>query len=105
MESDQFPDESNLFGCVTHPEGPKSVANLFAQHGWHVRKCSWTDYEVRCEFADLVIESQNPVLIHGPVADLLTNLPRIVEPLATAGVPYSIEGYNAKRELIRHVRG
>jgi hypothetical protein len=100
-----WPDESNLFGSLQTALSRERVAGLFASFGWEARKCSWTDYEVVCDFAELVIESENPILIHGPVADLLANLPRIIEPLARAGVAYSLECYDENRGLIYHARG
>jgi hypothetical protein len=100
-----FPDESNLFGSLQTSLSREQVARLFAPFGWEIRRCGWTDYEVHCDFAELVIEGENPVLIHGPVADLLANLPRIIEPLAVAGVPFSLECYDANRELIHHACG
>jgi len=100
-----FPDEPNLFGSLETPLTWEWVAKLFAPFGWVVRKCSWTDYEVYCDFAELVIESENPILIHGPVTDLFANLPRIIKPLSHAGVSYSLECYDENRELVHHARG
>jgi hypothetical protein len=109
VEAHDIPDGSNLYGALDTTLPPERVARLFAPFGWAVRRCTWTDYELTCDWAELVIEreSQSPhhLLIHGPVADLPTNLPRIIEPLAAAGVPYSLECYNAERELIHHARG
>ena len=56
---------SNLFGELDTTWPKERVAGLFAPFGWEVRKCSWTDYEVYCDFAELVIEGENPILIHG----------------------------------------
>jgi hypothetical protein len=96
---------SNLFGELDTTLPKEQVARLFAPFGWTVRKSSWTDYMVRCDFAELVLDCDHPILIHGPVADLLANLPRIIEPLAAAGVAYSLECYDENRELIHHARG
>lgn len=103
------PDESNLFGSLDTARTPEWVARLFSPFGWSVRKCSWTDCEVACDFGELVIErdSGGPrrLLIHGAVADILDNLPKIIEPLAGASVPYSLECYDENRDLIHHARG
>jgi hypothetical protein len=96
---------SNLFGEIDTTLPKEQVARLSGPFGWEVRKSSWTDYEVRCDFAELVLDCDNPILIHGPVADLLANLPCVIEPLAAAGIAYSLECYNANRELIHHARG
>jgi hypothetical protein len=109
VDPPSLPDTSNLFGSLDSALPPERVANLFAYRGWQVRRCSWTDYEVTCEFAELVIEpsssKSNCVLIHGAVADVVANLPRIVEPLASAEIPYFLECYDEKFELIHHARG
>lgn len=67
------------------------VADLYRGLGWTVRKSSWSDYEVICPFAELVIEADNPVLLHGPMASLGNNVDRILAPLREAGVRYSAE--------------
>jgi hypothetical protein len=100
-----FPDESNLFGSLETSLTRERLATLFASFGWKVRKCSWTDYEVCSDIAELVIEGENPILIHGPVADLLANHPRIIDPLSHAGVSYSLECYDENRELVHLARG
>jgi hypothetical protein len=104
-----LPDTSNLFGSLDTGFAPARVAQLFAFRGWEMRKCSWTDYEVTCEVAELVIKASsgkpNCVLIHGAAADVVANLPQIVEPLARAGIPYSFECYDQAFELIHHARG
>ncbi|MBP3961071.1 hypothetical protein J8F10_38105 [Gemmata sp. G18] len=109
MDGPALPDESNVFGSLHTSRSPEFVARAFARSGWDVRKCSWTDYEITCEFAELVIERSavepEYVLIHGSVADVRANLPRVTEPLAAAGIPYSLECYNAERDLIHHARG
>lgn len=99
-EPPDIPGWSNLFGSVRTDKTPEQVAALFGAAGWRVRRCSWADYEVFSPFAELVIEARNPVLVHGPVADVLGNVGRITGPLAGAGLGYSFECYDGDRNLI-----
>jgi hypothetical protein len=96
----ELPDRTNFYSSVRTELGPEAVARLFAPPVWTVRKCSWTDYEAISEFAEVVIESSNPVLVHGPVADVTVNGVRVVEPLAAAGLSGSFECYDDADALI-----
>ena len=89
-----LPDRSNFFGSIHTRLAPEDVARLFAPRGWAVRKCSRTDYRLVSGFAELVIEFGDPVLIHGPVADVSANCHRVVEPLAAAGLSGTFECYD-----------
>jgi hypothetical protein len=62
----ELPGYTNFYCSVDAHRGPEELAPLFAQPDWRVRKCSWTDYEARSDFAEVVIESSGPVLVHGP---------------------------------------
>jgi hypothetical protein len=79
-------------------------ARLFERLGWRVRKCSWTDYEIRSPFAELVIEAESPILLHGPVAEVEANVGQILAPLREAGVGYTAECYSAGGDLLREFR-
>jgi hypothetical protein len=71
---------------------------------WSVRKCSWTDFEVTSPFAELVVEAESPILMHGPVADVESNVDRILAPLRAAGVADTAECYDAGGEMLREWR-
>ncbi|MDY3556514.1 hypothetical protein R5W24_005680 [Gemmata sp. JC717] len=109
MDRPPLPHTANLFGWLDTNLPPGQAARLFAYRGWEMRKCSRADYEVACEVAELVIEAAssgpNGVLVHGAVADVVANLPRLIAPLARAGIAYSFECYDERFELIHHVRG
>jgi hypothetical protein len=53
-----------------------------------------------CSYAELVIESQNPILMHGLVADAMSNIAKIIAPLEHAGVGYSVECYDEHGALL-----
>jgi hypothetical protein len=99
-----FPDESNFFSSLKTGLSRCQVADLYAPLGWRIRKCSWTDYEIEIAWADLVIEAESPILMHGPVADVLVNADRILAPLRAAGVAYSAECYDEARNLLREIK-
>jgi hypothetical protein len=96
----ELPDRTNFYSSVQTGMQPGEIARLFAPPVWRVRKCSWTDFEAISEFAEVVIESSNPVLLHGPVADVTVNGQRIVEPLVAAGLSGSFECYDEANALI-----
>ena len=68
------------------------------------RRCGWTDYEVIGPFAELVIEAESPILLHGPVADVQENADHILATLRDAGVAYTAESYDAGGGLLRKYR-
>lgn len=64
----------------------------------------WTDYEVVSAFAELVVEAESPILLHGPVDDVESNADRILAPLRAAGVADTAECYGVSGELLREWR-
>ncbi len=101
---DDIPDSSNFFASLHTSLSRRRVAGLFARLGWSVRKCSWTDYEIRSPFAELVIEAESLILMHGPVAEVEINANRILVPLRHAGVRYAAECYSAGNDLLQEFR-
>jgi hypothetical protein len=101
---DGLPDGSNLFATVHAAAGAEAVARAYARAGWTVRACGWTEWEARCAFAELVVEGTDPVLVHGPVADVVANAERAVAPLREAGIPFRAECYDADGALLAELR-
>jgi hypothetical protein len=93
-----IPDTSNFFSSLQTSLSREQVARLYGAMGWQVRKCSWVDYEVISDWAELVIEAEGPILMHGPVADLPTRAEEIVAPLRVAGVSFTAECYGPEPE-------
>lgn len=96
----ELPGLTNICCSVQTALRPEAIAKRFAPPVWRVRKCSWTDFEAVSDFAEVVIESSNPVLVHGPVADVTVNSLRVVEPLIAAGFSGSFECYDESDVLI-----
>ena len=78
----ELPDGANFFSSLETSLSRKQIAALFERQGWDVSKAGWEEYEVQSNFAELIIEAEKPVLIHGPVADVLENGPKIVDILS-----------------------
>ena len=66
-----------------------------------VEKCGWDEFEMSCDWAELVLEADSPVLMHGAVADVQKNAERLLAPLREAAIGYSAECYGESGELIR----
>lgn len=62
------------------------IAQLYGALGWEVRKCSWFDYEISSDWAELTIEAESPIFMDGGVADLATHAEELVAPLRQAGI-------------------
>lgn len=80
-----IPDTSNFYSSLHTHFTQERIAGLFRQAGWEVRKTGWYDFEVTCSWAELVIEAENPILLHGCVADVETNAERVLTLLREAG--------------------
>ena len=96
----EIPESSNVFICLYAALSPAQVAALFGEHGWHIRRCGWTSFEIRSSCGELVIEDGNPILIHGPVANVERRIDEIVQPLVVRGIPHEIDCYGNANELI-----
>lgn len=77
------------------------VAGLFRSAGWHVGKCGWTEYEVRCPWAELVIEGEKEVLIHGHVSGDPERAEHFLGLLRSSGMPFQLEFYDLNGKLFR----
>ena len=99
-----YPDSSNFFSSLKTELSRRQVAHLYEPLGWAIGKCSWTDYGIQSPWADLIIEAESPVLMHGPVANVLVNAEHILSPLRAAGVAYSAECYDEAGNLLREIK-
>jgi hypothetical protein len=102
---DAIPDASNFFAALHRPASKAGVGSLFRSAGWkRIQPDDWPHLEVRCPFAELVIESDSPVLLHGPVDPGDGNPDKIVAILKRAGLPFTAELYAEDHSLIREWR-
>src|SRR4051794_17131055 len=96
-------EEYNFSVSLYTTRSRRQLARLFRPPTWQVRMCSWTDYEITSTFAELVIEAESPILLHGWVADFEANAELILAPLRAAGVAFEAECYRADGELLRAI--
>lgn len=90
-----LPDGSTFF-AVLHPQRPREdVAALYRALGWRVRRCGHEAFELTCPWADLVLDGDGPLLLHGPVADGAARLEEVVAPLRQALIGFRAEAYGA----------
>ncbi|MCX4096811.1 hypothetical protein [Nocardia sp. alder85J] len=58
--------DTNVYGRVFDAPGLPQLAQEFARSGWAVRKSSWTEYEVRCAWAELdFFRTGDDTVFHG----------------------------------------
>lgn len=102
----ELPNSSNFFSSLRTAMSKEHVARLYGALGWQVRKCSWVDYEVISDWAELVIEAEDPILMHGSVVDLATRAEELVAPLRAAGIDFTAECYGPppSAELLLELR-
>ncbi len=86
---------SNFFNSLYTALSREQVAGLYGALGWRVRKSSWMNYEVFSDWAEMVIEAECPILMHGLVADLVARAEELVAPLRAAGVAFTAECYRS----------
>jgi hypothetical protein len=101
IPADAIPEGSNFFGSLVTSLSKGEIAQLYGAAGWTVRKCSWVDFEIRCAWAELIIDGDSPILLHGSVADVLVNADRILEPLVKAGIAHTAECYGEDEVLLK----
>ena len=99
MSRIRFP-RRKLLGSLVASLSKKQVAELYEAAGWSVRKCAVDDYEIQCSWAELVIDGDMPIVLHGPVGNIVANAKRILQPLREAGVVYTAECYGEDRTLL-----
>jgi hypothetical protein len=101
---DNRPARNNFYGTIEGTLDKFKLAASFAADGWSVRKCSWTDYELTCGVAELILQGDDPMFLHGVVADVLRNVQGIAEVLRNAGASFSLECYGDDSALLTTVR-
>jgi hypothetical protein len=83
----------------------QQVAQLYRAPEWRVRKHSWFEYEVRCPWAELCLEGEGDILMHGPVTNSGVHAEQILAPLRAAGIRFKAEFYDSQGTLVREVVG
>jgi hypothetical protein len=96
-----LPESSNFYAALDTRLSKQRVAELFRPLATTIRKCAWDEFEILCPWAEVILEDEAPILLHGLVADVFSNAERLLAALREAGVSYSVECYNDGGELLR----
>ncbi len=83
----------------------QQVADLFRTHGWKISKWSWTGHEIQSPWAELYLDGEGEILMHGPIAEPIAHAEELFAPLRLAGVRYWGEFYGADNELLQEFNG
>ena len=102
---DQWPDTANFHSSLRTALSNEQVADLYGALGWRIRRCGWSEYEVSGPWAQLIIEADAPILMHGFLVDVLVHVDELLSPLGGAGVAFTAECYGPAGELLRELRG
>jgi len=99
----ELPEGSNLYatlhGSLTAPQ----VVELFVASGWSTRKSGRDSHELRSNQGELVLEAQDPLLLHGALTNVLENAPRVADVLRQADIKFALECYGPNGELLAEI--
>jgi len=102
----EVPDLSNFYSSLHTSMSRREVADFFSAVGWKVGEPDDSDHlDVFCPWAALIMESESPILLHGPVADVEANAEQVLTVLRQAGIVFSAECYGPDDELLRVWQG
>ncbi len=96
-----IPEFSNVYGLLSTRRSKDWITSCFKKAGWSMRKCTWTDYEIDSDYAELIIEGDETILMHGAIADFDSNASSVVAILEENGIGYSIEHYDQAGNLLK----
>lgn len=86
-----IPDKPNFFSTIGAGFTRQQIVELYREAGWQVRKCGWTDYEIKSDWAELILEGESPLLLHGSVSDLPSRAEELLAPLRASGVTFATD--------------
>lgn len=70
------------------------VVKLFVAKGWSWRMCSWTEYEIESDYAELIIVPELPILVSGGIARGAESITKIMQILTDAGIEAEYEAFD-----------
>lgn len=100
-----IPDATNFFGTVVTELSREVVARAFVAAGWAHRKRGLDEHELSSEFAELVLDGADPLLLHGPVADVRENAGRIADVLRGCANELQVGVLRSRRRTARGALG
>lgn len=99
-----MPSKSNFYSVIKGKT--TGEANLFFQkNDWAIRKSSFSEYEYRNTWAELVLENDGEdLLLHGLIDYNSDNAKIIQELFENLNCPYKFEFYNENNLMIQEVK-
>jgi len=65
-----LPESNNIYGLVDNKDITKSdLADKFKSKKWAIRKSSWVDFEVSCEWCEIEICGENEIILNGIIKE------------------------------------
>lgn len=95
-----------MYVCIllTTELSPFQVAEKFRNIGWRLRKCSWDEYEIRSEYAELIIHSARPILMSGEILESRNGAESILSSLRESGIGCDAELYDEGNQMIQELK-
>lgn len=93
--------ESNFFAKLRTKLTKEQIAKLFT--GWEVFNEDGR-YEISCTWADVELESHDPILVNGLLSDIKINGDNFVSQLKLNGIHFSAEAYDDNDNLYKSWR-
>lgn len=97
----ELPETANFYSSLQTRISKQRIAELYRPLAMDVRKCGQDEFEISCNWAELVLEADSPILMHGLVADVADNAEKLLAPLKWAAIAYKAECYDEGGDLIR----
>ena len=97
-----IPNGTNVHGIIYSSLSKEEITKKFSTNGWMIWKASWYDWEITNDFADLILEGDKELLIHGPVSPDYFNT--LAEKMKEIGLSFSLELYDENQNLITVIK-
>ena len=93
----EIPEFNNLSGIIYNVNSKYTVARKFKKLNWSIRKSTYHDFELECEWASFQLEGYDHILINGIIDPKMFN--HLSSLLKQFGVDYKLELYDGNHIL------
>jgi hypothetical protein len=97
-----IPTGTNVYGIIDSSLSKEEITKKFSAHGWRISKASWFDWEITNDFAELILEGNEQLLIHGPVSPDYFNT--LAEKMKEIELSFSLELYDENQNLVTVIK-